>query len=416
MVNHGSYKINDFSLNTRNEMGRLEAQIELFWEKELHFYRLFGLADDMAIVECGCGTGLIGRKLLQAFPGARITAFDIDPLLVETAKKNAQQWNLHQYEVLERPIGQTRLPADQYDFAITRLILEHLTNPADAVKEVFRILKPGGKAIFVDNDFEFHLRTYPDLPELKALYEGYCRAREDEGGNPKIGRQLPNLLKRCGFSNVDMQIVNAHSAIVGDGIFLQSEGSAIPAKLVKDGYLSGEVYTDIAKKWRALLQTEDHGIFRQLFICVGEKIPEAAAPPSPPAHGDPVAKRGEKAIGLKPPSKFGDPEEIIGDIWCRVLGREHIGKNENFFEAGGSSSYALDIVERLETELGKHFSVVALFENPTIALFAKFVSRQNSRKEHLSSAERKEMRTKKILGRRQMIKNMREGVTDGLRC
>jgi methylase of polypeptide subunit release factors len=70
------------------------AQVELFWEKELMFYKMFGLSDGMEIVECGCGTGIVGRKLLHAFPGCRITAFDIDPLLVETAKTNARQSNL----------------------------------------------------------------------------------------------------------------------------------------------------------------------------------------------------------------------------------------------------------------------------------------------------------------------------------
>ena len=42
------------------------------------------------------------------------------------------------------------------------------------------------------------MRTYLDFPELKDLYEAYCRARQDDGGNPKIGRQLPNLYNFCG--------------------------------------------------------------------------------------------------------------------------------------------------------------------------------------------------------------------------
>jgi ubiquinone/menaquinone biosynthesis C-methylase UbiE/acyl carrier protein len=429
MAYQSAYKINDFSLNAQNEIDRLEAQVELFWEKELMFYKMFGLSEGMEIVECGCGTGIVGRKLLHAFPGCRITAFDIDPLLVETAKQNALRWNLKNYEVFERPIIKTELPDDKYDFAITRLVLEHLSNPTQAIEEVYRILKFGGKAIFVDNDFEFHMRTYPDLPELKDLYEAYCRARQDDGGNPKIGRQLPNLLRRSGFYYVDMHIVNAHSTIIGDNIFLKSEGSGIPAKLIKDGYLSGDLFSSIAKKWANILRSDEHSIFRQLFLCVGQK------PFEPPVNykSSPEVKTVSKQNSAPQATSLGresNPEPItvnpiqlndktsvpsetkIANIWCKVLNRESVEHNENFFEAGGSSLYAVEIVELLEKEFGQRISVVDFFENPTTALFAKFINSQNQQNENISSENRKEMRAQKILRRREMIRNMR-GLQNG---
>jgi ubiquinone/menaquinone biosynthesis C-methylase UbiE/acyl carrier protein len=426
MAYQSSYKVNHFSLSTKSEVERLEAQVELFWKKELSLYKSLGLRNGMSIVECGCGTGIVGRKILQEFPESRITAFDIDPYLVETAKENAKNWGLENYEVFERPILNTELPDNKYDFAIARLVLEHLTNPADAIKEIYRILKPNGKAIFVDNDFEFHLRTYPDIPELKDLYGAYCRAREDDGGTPRIGRELPSLTKNSGFSNVDLHIVSAHNSIVGDSIFLKSEGSGIPAKLVKDGYLPSDTYVQIAKKWNTLLKTKGHSIFRQLFLCVGQKI---SLPPdfskqereqeeeTKQENLSPVQISGDDRPANKqygPPNKEDNVQSLtatqktISGIWSKVLDREWIGNDENFFEAGGSSLYAVDIVELLEKAFKMEISVVDVFDNPTIALFANFIDSGNTSNKDLSSEERKEIRSKKIMERRQKIKTMKE--------
>ena len=86
---------------------RLEAQIDLFWDKELAFYKMFGLKNGVKIVECGCGPGLLGMKLLSAFPDSYVTAFEIDPFLVKTAQNNARLWKLGRYEVSERSIMNT---------------------------------------------------------------------------------------------------------------------------------------------------------------------------------------------------------------------------------------------------------------------------------------------------------------------
>jgi ubiquinone/menaquinone biosynthesis C-methylase UbiE len=74
-------------------------------------------------------------------------------------------------------------------------VLEHLPDPIKAIQEALRIIKPGGKAVFVDNDLTMHIMTHPHIPELGELYHAYCQSREVEGGNPKIGRELPTLLK-----------------------------------------------------------------------------------------------------------------------------------------------------------------------------------------------------------------------------
>jgi acyl carrier protein len=62
------------------------------------------------------------------------------------------------------------------------------------------------------------------------------------------------------------------------------------------------------------------------------------------------------------------------NIWRKVLGRPRIGLNDNFFEAGGTSLRAVQVIATIKKELKKTLSIVSLFECPTVALLAAKLS------------------------------------------
>src|SRR6185436_21123959 len=55
----------------------LTAQIEAIWPQELPLYRRYGLADDIAILDAGCGTGEASVRLAALYPRARVLGVDI---------------------------------------------------------------------------------------------------------------------------------------------------------------------------------------------------------------------------------------------------------------------------------------------------------------------------------------------------
>jgi acyl carrier protein len=67
-------------------------------------------------------------------------------------------------------------------------------------------------------------------------------------------------------------------------------------------------------------------------------------------------------------------EKVIADVWSEVLGISQIGRHDNFFDLGGHSLKAVQIVSRLrkvfQSEIPLHF----LFEFPTIATLATEIS------------------------------------------
>ncbi|MFI9722812.1 amino acid adenylation domain-containing protein [Streptomyces sp. NPDC052396] len=66
------------------------------------------------------------------------------------------------------------------------------------------------------------------------------------------------------------------------------------------------------------------------------------------------------------------PEEAVAAVWSRVLGREGIGADENFFDAGGSSLLAVRLHSELRA-LSPEFPLVAVFRHPTIRALARYL-------------------------------------------
>jgi len=58
--------------------------------------------------------------------------------------------------------------------------------------------------------------------------------------------------------------------------------------------------------------------------------------------------------------------EAVAQVWAEVLERHNIGPNENFFDLGGDSLKALEVIARLHALTGVELPLIAFFEDPTI--------------------------------------------------
>jgi amino acid adenylation domain-containing protein len=68
-------------------------------------------------------------------------------------------------------------------------------------------------------------------------------------------------------------------------------------------------------------------------------------------------------------------EEIIANVWARVLGLERVGINDNFFLLGGHSLLATQVIARIRDALHVDVSLRALFQHPTVAGLASRLDR-----------------------------------------
>lgn len=271
MTTSGSYDIRETHRDANTEIQRLAAQARLGWEKEARTLSWFGLKDRMFLLELGSGPGFITKALLTLLSNSQITCLEIDPTLLKQADQYLQNKAKNRVHFVEGSVMDMRLADNSFDFAYARLLFQHLPDPLGAAKEIWRVLKPGGKLVIYDIDDEISGLFQPPVPEYPSILEKMGQAQAAQGGNRHVGRGLWQILKAAGFYNLDLEVVATHSDNIGIEPFLPQIDPDRLLPLVKIGLISElELEKIRASRTKFLASPEPYILTLSLMVC-GEK-------------------------------------------------------------------------------------------------------------------------------------------------
>ncbi len=140
------------------------------------------------VLDAGCGTGWFSAAAVHR--GGKVTSLDLgEKLLAKVAQKCESERKVG--SVLEMPFGD-----DVFDFVISSEVIEHVPDPVKAIREMHRVLKPGGTlvlttpnrlwygALWIAN--AFRLRPYQGLEN----WSGWFR--------------MKRTLREIGFRDIEM--------------------------------------------------------------------------------------------------------------------------------------------------------------------------------------------------------------------
>jgi ubiquinone/menaquinone biosynthesis C-methylase UbiE len=166
------------------------------WDRILDLF----LAGHRALesLDAGCGTGFLSFEL--ATRGHHVTGVDFAPAMLAEARRKAAERSVSiRFE--EADAEHLPFPAGGFDLVISRHLLWTLPHPEAAIDEWIRVLRPGGRLVVVDGQFDAGAAAPP---------AGSARTSEEYA---RVGDQLPflggrsqteieTLLRAHGLANV----------------------------------------------------------------------------------------------------------------------------------------------------------------------------------------------------------------------
>src|SRR5215470_4308862 len=151
-----------------------------------------------AVLEAGCGVGAQTIPLARRSPSARITAIDLSAASLDAARRRAVAAGLTSVTFQQADLQRLPFGVGTFDHVFVCFVLEHLQNPSTALRELRRVLRPGGTIICIEGDhgsFLHHPRTDASVDAWNCLIE----VQAELGGDALIGRRLFPLLREAGF-------------------------------------------------------------------------------------------------------------------------------------------------------------------------------------------------------------------------
>ena len=149
------------------------------------------LKPGMTVLELGCGTGSFTRELARS--GAEVVAIDVSPELLEIANATYSAPNV-QYQI--QNAYALSYPEGAFDSIVGSSVLHHLEIEA-AVRDMYRVLKPGGSIYFTEpNMLNPQIAIQKNIPWIK-------RKLGDSPDETAFFRwPLRRLLERTGYREV----------------------------------------------------------------------------------------------------------------------------------------------------------------------------------------------------------------------
>jgi len=231
----------------------LIAGIPFFRDIKEESIRIIADTHPVRVLDAGCGAGVDLVALASALPaGSEITGLDASESLLFRAAERTDDLR-DRCPLVRGDI--THIPCKGGIFDACRIdrVLQHLKVPEAGIRELVRVLKPGGTLIAFDNDWDT-LTISLDDQEVAGRIR---RAWSDSFASGRVGRDLPGIFDAGGLTDIhaEPRVLELNDLAISRQVFDLYD---LQERMIQTGLLQpGET----AAIWEELIRKARKGTF-----------------------------------------------------------------------------------------------------------------------------------------------------------
>ena len=218
-------------------------------------YLLPRLRPNLELLDIGCGPGTITIDLAWLVAPGRVVGIDAEPEVIAKAEVASTEAGAANLSFQQGDAYALDFPDASFDVAHAHQLLQHLRDPVAVLREMRRVLRPGGTLAVRDSDYAAFAWA-PRHPRLDRWLDLYHQVTARNGAEADAGRFLLAWVKAAGFHDVapsssTWTFADPESRAWWGGLWADRvEQSAFARQAVSYGLSEPEELRAIASAWR----------------------------------------------------------------------------------------------------------------------------------------------------------------------
>lgn len=154
---------------------------------------------DSLLLDVGCGPGTITVDFAKNYiPQGRVIGVEYSTGVLEKGRALAEANGVKNVKFEYGDIYSLKYPDNSFDIVYVHQVLQHLSSPISALKELQRVVKPNGVLAIRESDYE-SFTWYPEIDGLREWKEQYSQIARSNKGEPNAGRRLRSWALEAGY-------------------------------------------------------------------------------------------------------------------------------------------------------------------------------------------------------------------------
>jgi SAM-dependent methyltransferase len=168
-------------------------------EQRRAFRAALALQPGERVLDIGSGPGMLAAEMAdEVGPSGHIDGVDPSDSMLAIARRHDSRIDYHAGDALTRPV-----PDEYFDVAVCTQVYEYVPEIGPALAEARRVLRPGGRLVVLDTDWDsivWHTRDRERMERVLAAWNEHL-------ADPYLPRRLPGLFRAAGLEPTASAII-----------------------------------------------------------------------------------------------------------------------------------------------------------------------------------------------------------------